>query len=421
MDNAVTFADQAKKAAEGCDFFPLPSGASRLYLQFKSRNLDYSQVADIKAYIILDKSIDAHRLAKAVEDTVKAHSIYSAEVVERDGIPGFVKSDKFSPVEIKEIRDEEFPECEKLFFSQLREKGSALYKVLILSTPTRNYMLQSINHTISDLSSSYLMIAEIASRYEGKEVAPEEVDMLDYIAYQQCFMKSGEAAQYAREFDQLAAGYLTMPSPVQLGEPVQTDVLLATKQELNTLRPLSKRLGVGVTNCIVAGIALAIMRLHKKDRLMMGNSYHGRYENTLQHIHGCLAHSMPVMAKIPESGRVEDYLSEFGRVQDLMMDKYIRVIPYILQKYSMAMLQGGALNIRLNERPVMIAGTEAKTVKKMGVVQKLPLYTSLDIEPDGWHLRFMSAQWGEEDLKALAASARKIILGMAEKELISEL
>lgn len=421
MDNTFSIVEQAKKTAEGCDFFPLPSGASRLYQQFKSRGLDYSQVADIKAYIIFDKSIDAHRLAKAVEDTYKAHPIYSAEVLERDGIPGFVKSDKFSPVEIKEIRDEDFSACENLFFTQLREKGSALYKVLILSTPTKLYLLQSINHTISDLSSSYLMIAEIAGRYEGKDVKPEEMDMLEYIAYQQDFLKSGKALQYTREFDELAAGYLTMPSQCQMGEPVQTDVLLATKQELNTLRPLSKRLGVGVTNCIVAGIALAIMRLQNKDRLMMGNSYHGRYENVLQHIHGCLAHSMPVMAKIPDSGRVEDYLTEFGRVQDLMMDKYIHVMPNILQKYSMAMLQGGALNIRLNERPVMIDGTEAKTVKKMGVVQKLPLYTSLDIEPDGWHLRFMSAQWGEADLKALAASARRIILGMAEKELVSEL
>lgn len=421
MENNFSLSEKAKKAAEGLEFFCMDPTQAKLYLRLKSINKDFAKITDIKAYLLIDKSIDANRLAEAVETTIKSHPIYSASIVEQGGKPMLTNAGKFLPVEVLEMQESDMPKYIEQYFSTPRDADKALYKFAMIKTPAQIYMLTRINHAITDLSSLYVFASELSMRYEGKDVAPEVLNWYQYSAFLDEYVKSQEMSLLLEDFGKLVSDFPSL-SKADVHSPEKFVFQLATKKELNQLRQLSRKLGVAFINCIVAAFTLGLMRLQDKKHLGVAMTYHGRFDESLAMMHGCMAHKRPLLSRIPESGSVADFLTEFNSMQELIMDKYQLASDVIFEKYASVMDSGISFNIQIPERPVNISGVPIKICRpSVKVMASVPLHAYLNVNPDGWELDMTSNRWNHEELQQLGETIRQILLNMADKKFINEL
>lgn len=190
-----------KKADPNQKYFLLDKTQEDVYWAMKNSGIDFTR-GGVKLCAAFDVSIDAKRLSKAIQETLEAHDVYSATIVEHDGKPMLARPDSKIPFkcEIKEIRDEELEGCKQQFYARVRQDTEPLCRFQILVTPTKKYLLMRFCHGILDGTTMVLFFKEMAARYDGNHVAAETFDVFDASAYKESFLRSEEGKKRLEEF-----------------------------------------------------------------------------------------------------------------------------------------------------------------------------------------------------------------------------
>lgn len=386
----------------------------------KKRGRDYSRVADIPFYLKLDKSIDTTRFVTAVRDSIAAHPSYSASFVEHDGLPMLVRSDYPFNLDTKEIAADQFEECAKAFVTTPRSADEPPYRFQLLIAPDKNFFLARINHGISDLTSVVLLLKEICSRYDGEEVVHEKFDLFDYAASKELYQQSEEGKRLLDNFGEMLEGFEKIkPTPIKDVAYYGAD--LADKKEMNSLRPFIKQMKTSVGKLLMAAYSLALMRLEGKDHVAYVMDYHGRNNPDVNFIHSCIAQKLPVLAKLPASGRVEDFINDFCSTQDRIINDCTYIDRTIMEKYSSYIEYDTSLNIRTTGRTMWIGGTKLDVGQFPSPKFSVPLMAIVDILSDSFFFSLDSNYWDETQLKALHESVRHILFRLPKVEMIDEI
>ena len=104
----------------------------------------------------LDEKIDLRRLSHAIKDTINAHPFLKTIIkIDNDGSPKFIRNDLLEPVVegviVKEFNKDEVRKPFKLI-------GGKLYRINIIKTDTKNYLLLDFHHIICDGTSQNIII-----------------------------------------------------------------------------------------------------------------------------------------------------------------------------------------------------------------------------------------------------------------------
>ena len=401
--------------------FPMEATQEKVYLGLKSRGADYKRIGDIKAKLVMDASIDVARIERALRETVDAHVAFSLDIVEKDGVPMLTKKRFPFALDIKEIKDEEYNACATAFFETPRAEGAALYSFMLVKTPSHTYLLFRFCHALLDGMSSVSFTTELCTRYNGIDVMPEQYNFLDYADYKQKVIDSDEGKTLLAEFGKLIEGYPKVVHTKPTADVAEYNGTLFNKSELNSLRPFTKKMKISAATLLLASYSLALMRMCGTDRIAYAMAFHGRTAPQFAKTFGCLSHKIPILARIPESGSVEEYLRDFNETQQLMQERYSIIDKAIMKEYSQHINFMMSVNILLTMRNLLFDGKEVKAAKTPMHKMAVPLMAMVDVRNTGWDIKTFSSRWNDEELQSLHDSVRSIMLGMAQKGNLSEI
>ncbi len=411
-----------KKADPNQKYFLLDKTQEDVYWAMKNSGVDFTRVG-VKLAAAFDESIDARRLSKAIQETLEAHDVYSATIVEHDGKPMLARPDSkiTFKCEIKEIRDEELEGCKQQFYVRLRQETEPLCRLQILVTPTKKHLLMRVCHGILDGTTMVLFFKEMAARYDGNHVPAEIFDVFDASAYKESFQRSEEGKKRLEEFKALLDGY---PPPVGVEKITENvtvyNCVLADTEEINALLPFANRMGISMSRYLLAVYSLALMRLLGKDRIAYSMDYHGRFLPELRSTHGSLASRLPVLAKLPTSGRVADYLKEFNSQLKRIVHDFSIIERTLMEECASYVDYHMGFNVLPPLEPIRIGDTTIELSHPV-IIFPVPLTAILIIEPESYRLRLLSCLLNESQLKVFVEDIRHIMLEIPHKEMIAEL
>lgn len=411
-----------EKADKNRQYFLLEKAQEEAIRVIKKAGYDPDRIWALKLYCTLDASIDAERLFNALRDTVNAHEVYSAMVEQHDGREMLKRTYATYPFncDIKEIADEEYEEKAKEYLTSPREKDEPLYRFRILVTPTRKYLLMLISHVICDGLGVGAIVKEVIARYDGRNVDAEGLNFFDWCAYRDDFQQSEEGKKMVNEFRSLLKDYPVVTYDYVLRKPIRHSEVLIDKNELKALRPLLKQKKLTVSDYLFAAFSLALMRLFGKDRVVYGMDAHGRLAN-FTWTPGDFALHMPVLAKIPASGRVDDFLEEFASQLKVVTTDYIVVGRSIMEECASYIDDSITLNIQLRNAPFRIGGTSLSIDVLPFPIYPAQLLTKIIIGADNYIIAFDSNRFDESQLKEIVDDIRNVMNGILHKEMINEL
>lgn len=322
--------------------------------------------------------------------------------------------------EIKEIRDEELEGCKQQFYARTRQETEPLFRFQILVTPTKKYLLMRVCHGILDATTVVLFCKEMAARYDGNHVAEETFDVFDASAYKEAFLRSEEGKKRLEEFKALLDGYPPVGVEKITENVTVYDSLLADAEEINALLPFSNRMEISMSRYLLAVYSLALMRLFGKDRIAYSMDYHGRFLPELRWTHGSLTSRLPVLAKLPTSGRIADYLKEFNSQLKRIVHDFSIIERSLMEECASYVGYHMGFNVLPPLEPIRIGNTTIE-LSHPEIVFPVPLTAILIIEPESYRLRLLSCLLNESQLKAFVEDIRHIMLEIPNKEMIAEL
>ena len=152
-----------------------------------------------------DRSLDAERLARAVETAVKAHpTLFTRIFLNDEGEPmQTVEADDSFTVEVEDTNDIET--LKKSLIKPFDIYGDRLFRVHLLRDPNHIYLYIEYHHIIADGTSTQLIFGDIEKAYQGLELEKEELTLAEAAeleaAERQTAAFEEAKAWYAQNFD----------------------------------------------------------------------------------------------------------------------------------------------------------------------------------------------------------------------------
>ena len=126
-----------------------------------------------------DMSLDAERLARAVETAVKAHpTLFTRIFLNDEGEPmQTIEADDSFTVEVEDTNDIET--LKKSLIKPFDIYGDRLFRVHLLRDPNHIYLYLEYHHIIVDGTSTQLIFGDIEKAYQGLELEKEELTLAE--------------------------------------------------------------------------------------------------------------------------------------------------------------------------------------------------------------------------------------------------
>lgn len=264
--------------------------------------------------LTLPQHIDLSRLEKAVYRIIAARPVlHTRFFIDDEGTPRqYPDMDMNIPVLRKHMRDAELHEYVRTDFSRpfTMIGCEPLCRYAIVETEKHNYLLYNVHHTLTDglTTLSLFPKQDLPDAYAGKELTPEDKTLYDFALEEEQQMKSAEyaaAAEYykakfvGKEFADLARGATTNVGRALLVYERIPSAPIDAWSEAHGLRP----------NAILqAAFGLVLSRLCRAQEVAYTSVRHGRFDKALMHTYGMFAKTVPVLAELPPTMKVEDYV-----------------------------------------------------------------------------------------------------------------
>lgn len=145
-----------------------------------------STIYNIPYLLSYPEGTDAQALADAVKRVIEAHPELSVHfTTEGDSI--IQTTDGSVPVEVNivEMSDEELAKYKNEFVRPFNLQKAPLYRAEVVKTLSGVYLLLDMHHLVFDGGSADLLIRQINSVMEGKQVEKETYNYLDFVTDQQ--------------------------------------------------------------------------------------------------------------------------------------------------------------------------------------------------------------------------------------------
>ena len=262
---------------------------------------------------VFDGSLDADRLCRAIETTIKAHPTFFTRIGVND------EGEPFQSIDTTEIEDFSLTvepvtdiEAEKQkFIVPYQFIGGRLFFNKVMRDAEHIYWLFDMHHIISDGTSYNIIIYDVEKAYNGVMLAPEEMSMQEF-ALAEVEMRKTPAFEegkqwYAQNFDCGDTFTQLMPD---LDIPEHSDAhkvrILGT--DMDRVDAFCKANGIKKSTFFTAAYSFLLAKYNNEQESLFTTVFNGRTEPKFQHSVGMTVKTLPVYAKFTEDTTVLDFM-----------------------------------------------------------------------------------------------------------------
>jgi len=261
---------------------------------------------------VFDGSLDADRLCRAIETTIKAHPTFFTRIgVTDEGEPYQsvdMEKENFS-LSVEQVLDLE-AEKQK-FIEPFKLYGGRLFHTKVMRDADHIYWLFDMHHIISDGTSYNIVIRDVETAYNGGTLAPEEMSMRE-LALAEAEMRKTPAFEegkqwYAQNFD--CGDTFTQLLPDR-EIPGQSDAHLVRilNIDMDRVDAFCKANDIKKSAFFTGGYAYLLAKYNNEQESLFNTVYNGRTEPKFQHSVGMTVKTLPVYSKFTDETTVLDFL-----------------------------------------------------------------------------------------------------------------
>ena len=262
---------------------------------------------------VFDGSLDADRLCRAIETTIKAHPTFFTRLgVNDDGEPFQsldLEKEEFS-LTVEPVTD---IEAEKQKFIVPYELyGGRLFHTKLLRNAEHIYWLFDMHHIISDGTSYNIIISDVETAYNGGTLAPEEMTMQEFALAEAEKRKTPafeEGKQwYAQNFD-CGDTFTQLLPDLEIPERTDSHRVRILGTDMDRVDAFCKTHNIKKSTLFTAAYSFLLAKYNNEQEALFTTVYNGRTEPKFHHSVGMTVKTLPVYAKFTEETTVLDFLN----------------------------------------------------------------------------------------------------------------
>ena len=262
---------------------------------------------------VFDGSLDADRLCRAIETTIKAHPTFFTRLgVNDDGEPFQsldLEKEEFS-LSVEPVTD---IEAEKQKFIVPYELyGGRLFHTKLLRDAEHIYWLFDMHHIISDGTSYNIIISDVETAYNGGTLAPEEMTMQEFALAEAEKRKTPafeEGKQwYAQNFD-CGDTFTQLLPDLEIPERTDSHRVRILGTDMDRVDAFCKTHNIKKSTLFTAAYSFLLAKYNNEQEALFTTVYNGRTEPKFHHSVGMTVKTLPVYAKFTEETTVLDFLN----------------------------------------------------------------------------------------------------------------
>jgi amino acid adenylation domain-containing protein len=261
---------------------------------------------------VFDGSLDADRLCRAIETTIKAHPTFFTRIgVNDEGEPYQsvdMEKENFS-LSVEQVLDLEAEK--RKFIEPFKLYGGRLFHTKVMRDANHIYWLFDMHHIISDGTSYNVIIRDVETAYNGGTLAPEEMSMRE-LALAEAEKRKTPAFEegkqwYAQNFD--CGDTFTQLLPDR-EIPGQSDAHLVRilNLDMDRVDAFCKDNDIKKSALFTAAYAYLLAKYNNEQESLFNTVYNGRTEPKFQHSVGMTVKTLPVYSKFTDETTVLDFM-----------------------------------------------------------------------------------------------------------------
>ena len=261
---------------------------------------------------VFDGSLDADRLCRAIETTVKAHPTFFTRIgVTDDGEPYQsvdMEKEEFS-LTVEQVTDLE-AEKQK-FIEPFKLYGGRLFHTKVMRDAEHVYWFFDMHHIISDGTSYNVIIRDVETAYNGGTLAPEEMSLRE-LALAEAEMRKTSAFEegkqwYAQTFDCGDTFTQLIPDREIPGHSDAQQVRILGI-DMDRVDAFCSANDIKKSTLFNAAYAYLLAKYNNDQESLFTTVYNGRTEPKFKHSVGMTVKTVPVYAKFTDETSVLDFL-----------------------------------------------------------------------------------------------------------------
>ena len=261
---------------------------------------------------VFDGSLDADRLCRAIETTIKAHPTFFTRI----GV-----TDEGEPYQSVDMEKEEFSlsveqvldlEAEKQkFIEPFKLYGGRLFHTKVMRDAEHIYWLFDMHHIISDGTSYNTILHDVETAYNGGTLAPEEMTMRE-LALAEAEMRKTPAFEegkqwYAQNFD-CGDTFTQLIPDLEGTEHAEGLLVRPLNIDKEKVEAFCKANDIKKSAFFTGAYAYLLAKYNNEQESLFTTVYNGRTEPKFQHSVGMTVKTLPVYSKFTDETTVLDFL-----------------------------------------------------------------------------------------------------------------
>jgi len=317
-----------------------------------------SSMCNVYALLKADKgSLDAERLAKAVDGAVQGHpALQTVLFFNEDGeMMQRYAPERFMPTGVTYCCEAEFKRLRDELVQPYRLLGEHLYRSHVFETERGTYLFLDAHHIVVDGSSLRVLLEDIAAVYDGGKPRPDYYYLLLERRLQE---SSGPFAQECRRYYELLYdgknwdSYPRIDHYTRENRAGELDIPLALNWE--KLRASEELLRVGHNEFFLGAALLALAAYNQSEHVRLSWIFHGREDREAASTVGLLYRDLPVAVRMEQLSGLPEL---FEQVRDQVRSgiRY-SAYPYVEGTFALERTTACVLYQRGIFDPVVMAG-----------------------------------------------------------------
>lgn len=297
------------------EFYPLNQSQIGLYYHCKEHpeSLAYNLPS---ACVIPKDAVDIERLIVAIRKALNNHIAFRCKLVEQDGRPGWKLTDRqFDDYEIPviELTDAEYLKEKEYYAKPFALDGELLFRVTLYKTETSVCILSDFHHLIYDGTSCSIWFQDIDAAYQGVDLEPEDMTMLEFCARDAEYLTSDAemaARAYYRDVFAGAKPRTTLPVDIEESDVTGNGFMVYPFGKQINFGDVERVCNGRVGAFFIGAFAYAAAKFLGEDDAVVYTGNHGRNDMRLKHTAGMFVRMLPVYVKLHEGMKFEEYLAQ---------------------------------------------------------------------------------------------------------------
>ena len=317
---------QAEQAEAGLLRSPLTQ--TQLGIWLECRMDEKSDKYSIPFLLKISRDTDVNRLSQAIRKAVKAHPTMTCSVENTpDGKAEMVMHPELRwdvEIEHSTLTDRELEEqigSQHLVFNM---SEAPLFRFRLIDTDTSLYLCMVFHHIMMDGSSVAVLMEDIESAYQGKELKEETFNALN-LALEEREKRASDAYAAAKAlYDSLFDGVSvkSLPAAEKTDEKVSGKAAMFRHKlegvSADAVRTFCRENRVTENALFTAGFARMLSRLNGEEEALFAAIYNGRTTLQTMRITGMLVKTYPIFVSAKETDEAADYVRQVQKlIQEL--------------------------------------------------------------------------------------------------------